>query len=1071
MTMNPLPPASLWPAVPAGNPTTAMTPNRRHPGIRGTGIRWFLIACLWTGASHVPGVAQPAVPATSAAAASSPCPEVFLPELSLELDCSTNAVGPGGWRTFSGTLRNRGNVEVRNLSIARVLPDSTVTVRVQASLLPGVSVPFNGDYRVPSVDPCQTPVRVIAAGVDACRGQSVGAIVSLACPVATAPSLAVAMACPAPAVAPGGEVVCSGTVRNDGDVSLRQVVVNVPGSLGANPPLLSRERLDPGESASFTIRRQTSVDECGVRFEVAAAGVDACSGQPVIGENSVACPLVTAGGLEISQTCRLDAGFPGDAPGYDALLRNTGTLVLTNVTVLESQVGAWGGRGTELWFDDQLPDGAVPQTSGGDSWESAKVESPRLNGYHGWQSALAEGYHQLFFTGDSRGLSVAPSDVLVAHVFLDPEHPPRQVMIQWNDGSWEHRAYWGENLTPFGIDGSSALRPMGPLPTPGQWVRLEVPAGLVGLEGRVVRGVALGLHGGRATWDALGRRPAGPQPPVFSVARLEPGQSVSFRRTGLAAPDGACTLTTLLSAEARVACSGETVAAFTSATCNLPTRALLEVVQADDASVPVPGGVLVFRGTVRNAGPVALRDVVVVHHRTGAQALLEVPLLLPGESRPFSGNFTVPTNACRVSGTVAAAGTDLCTGQRVFDSGTAIHPVAVNAQLVVAKNCPSLPVVPGRRMDSEGVVMNLGDTTLVDVYVRGSRSGDVPVVGPLVLAPGQSVTFIESFVAEPGDCGQETVRASGRTLCGEVVSSAMNLRCSHAPVAPGIVVVQACPQEAPFFGQPYRAVGTVRNTGNVALVDVRVVHSVPAEGTPILGPITLQPGESAEYTVVGIAPLESCDLVDTVTASAVDRCEGARVANTCTTVCPQRSFLRLGLGVQCPTSTGPADEPRMLRGSLTNTGNVLLVHAQVRRLGAGGVPVRVYGPVHLAPGEVAVFAVPAPAGWGEVPDRDFVEALAEDGCRGTRVSARAGCHGPVAPSVPVLRSIAHGDGGATLRWDSQPGTTYLMEYSDGLPATAWIPLAERVTATGDSATMTDSAATDARRFYRVAVAE
>jgi hypothetical protein len=75
------------------------------------------------------------------------------------------------------------------------------------------------------------------------------------------------------------------------------------------------------------------------------------------------------------------------------------------------------------------------------------------------------------------------------------------------------------------------------------------------------------------------------------------------------------------------------------------------------------------------------------------------------------------------------------------------------------------------------------------------------------------------------------------------------------------------------------------------------------------------------------------------------------------------------------------------------------------------------------------------------------------------------------PPVPVLRSIAHGAGGATLRWVSQPGTTYRLEYSDGLPATAWIPLAERVTATGDSATMTDSAATDARRFYRVAVAE
>jgi hypothetical protein len=78
-------------------------------------------------------------------------------------------------------------------------------------------------------------------------------------------------------------------------------------------------------------------------------------------------------------------------------------------------------------------------------------------------------------------------------------------MLIWNDGSWEHRAYWGANLIPYGQDGTAGRRYLGPLPPAGQWVRLEVPASAVGLEGRVVSGMAFTLFDGRATWDYIGK--------------------------------------------------------------------------------------------------------------------------------------------------------------------------------------------------------------------------------------------------------------------------------------------------------------------------------------------------------------------------------------------------------------------------------------------------------------------------------------------------------------------------------------------------------------------------------------
>ncbi len=82
-----------------------------------------------------------------------------------------------------------------------------------------------------------------------------------------------------------------------------------------------------------------------------------------------------------------------------------------------------------------------------------------------------------------------------------------EVMLQWNEnGSWEHRAYWGANtITIWGVDGTASRKNIGPLPPTGQWVRLEVPASAVGLEGKTVSGMAFTLYGGRANWDKAGK--------------------------------------------------------------------------------------------------------------------------------------------------------------------------------------------------------------------------------------------------------------------------------------------------------------------------------------------------------------------------------------------------------------------------------------------------------------------------------------------------------------------------------------------------------------------------------------
>src|SRR5262249_45165815 len=92
-------------------------------------------------------------------------------------------------------------------------------------------------------------------------------------------------------------------------------------------------------------------------------------------------------------------------------------------------------------------------------------------------------------------------------VYLDPSNPPAEIMLQWNPGDWEHRAYWGANAIPSGANNTQSRWYMGSLPALGRWVRLEVPASRVGLEGATLTGMAFTLFSGRASWDHAGLSP------------------------------------------------------------------------------------------------------------------------------------------------------------------------------------------------------------------------------------------------------------------------------------------------------------------------------------------------------------------------------------------------------------------------------------------------------------------------------------------------------------------------------------------------------------------------------------
>ncbi len=158
------------------------------------------------------------------------------------------------------------------------------------------------------------------------------------------------------------------------------------------------------------------------------------------------------------------------------------------------------------WVGDAVPRDGVAASTGGDGWNWVASDPAPHSGRQSHQSNTAAGLHQHSFNGASSTLGVGVGDILFAWIYIDPAHPPTEVMVAWNDGvSWEHRAYWGANTITYGTSGSAGRHPAGALPHGGRWVQLRVPARSVGLEGANLCGMGFALVDGRATWGPSGR--------------------------------------------------------------------------------------------------------------------------------------------------------------------------------------------------------------------------------------------------------------------------------------------------------------------------------------------------------------------------------------------------------------------------------------------------------------------------------------------------------------------------------------------------------------------------------------
>jgi len=489
------------------------------------------------------------------------------------------------------------------------------------------------------------------------------------------------------------------------------------------------------------------------------------------------------------------------------------------------------------------------------------------------------------------------------------------------------------------------------------------------------------------------------------------------------------------------------------------------VTQACPPTPVAQGGLLTYSGTVSNAGNITLTNIVVVNNWPVPNTVIfTADSLAPGATRTFTGSYVVPGNCCVAWSTVQARGQG-CNGITVTDTDTGTCTVLTSPRIVVTKVCPPTAVRPGEVLRYSGTVSNAGNITLVNVtLVNTQPSAGSPILGPIALAPGEVVSYDASYLVPPDFCGTDTVTASGLDACSFApVVNSVTTTCAIV-TTPRIAVTKNCPpQPTPHGGQLIFS-GTVSNPGNVTLINVFVVNTQPSPNTPVIGPITLAPGASVDFTGSYTAPPVCCEIVDTLTAHGQDRCTSSNVTATTTVICPLLNTPRLTITKDCPTTPVPVGGLLVFNGSVSNSGDTILTNVYVvSSQPSPNSPV--LGPIDLAPGERQVFTGSYTVTANSSPATDTVTARGMSTCQGRTVTTSAYCFGPV--SALTITSVTLANGLVTVTWTATPGATYRLQYIANAPNSVWTNVSGDVTAGGATASKSDVVGLAKQRFYRV----
>ncbi|HEY5912850.1 MAG TPA: hypothetical protein VJA21_19840 [Verrucomicrobiae bacterium] len=888
------------------------------------------------------------VPAVVTATASSQCGISYSPSISVTKVCPERPVQPGEQLVISGVVVNTGNIALTNVLVVNNQPAANTVLLGPVTLPVGASVPYTGAYTVP-LDSCG-PYNdtVTATGFALCGGQQVTRSASASCPGTNTPIITVTKSCPAEPVPPGGTLTYTLTVKNDGNITLNNVVVyNDKPAVGTQ--VYTAASLAPGASATVSRSYTVPADSCGPYVDtLMAIGRDKCFSKSVTNITTASCPGTTSPAIKVIKTCPTAPVQPGGTLTYSVVVSNLGNVTLNNVRVYSDQPAA----GTLIYSAASMAPRARATATG-----SYTVPLDSCGPYASTVTAV--------------GTSVCGNDVTDSTTTSCP----------------------GTNAPAIRVAALCTGEPV-------------QPGGLLTYSGTVSNAGNITLNNVVVVSD---KPAAGTQ--VFTVAALSPGQVASFSGAWTVPADSCGPYVTSVNASGADQCFSRPVSSSTVISCPGASTPSI-VIQEQCPQTPTPiGGLLVFNATVINTGNITLTDVVVVNNRPAAGTIvLRIGSLAPNQSTNFTGSFTVPAslNACSVTNTLNVTGNSKCGTGTVANSVTTICPVGSAPAISITKVCPTTPPTTGGQLTYSGIISNGGNVTLTGIQVYS----DTPAPNTLVfstnsLAAGATARFTASYQTPADACSvTDTLMTTATDLCGNPVTASTTTTCPLA-TAPKVGIGRACPATATAPGGALVFTGSVTNLGNVTLTNVTVVVDRPAANTLVFGPATLAPNQVADFTGSFTVPtnLNACTITYNLSVRGQDKCTSTAVTATTSASCAVLTYPGIVVTKFCPAIAVPPGGTLVYTGRVVNIGNITLNNVVVQNSLCDSSNKVVFMASSLLPGQTTNFT-----GSYTVPGdcctvTDTLLAQGTDACTGSNLTDTATSMCPVqfAPRLKITK--------------------------------------------------------------------
>lgn len=911
------------------------------------------------------------------------CPVDTVPSIVVTQNCPAVTPAPGATFTFTGTVRNSGDVTLNNVVVRSALTGNTVLATF-TQLLPGVTADYSGSATAP-VSACAMTNTVTAVATDKCGSRTTQNSATLTCPVGGAGGLLVTVACPAGNPAPNSVVNYTGTVRNPGN----SAVTNVKVVDGNGTTVASFASLAPGATQSFTTAVTAQAGACSVTLTLGATAIDQCSGAAIAPQTaSATCDIQTTPAIVVTHDCPTGGPIiPGIATTFGGSVRNTGNVALDGVVVKQGDTILLGPTtlnpneskpftGSVIASTDTCTVTTTVTASGRNVCADTTVSNTST------KSCPVKSNPGLAISSECPPNATAPGGSVTATTTVRNTGDSTLNSVTVNSDRTSSRVFGPISLAPgatatftHSFNASTTECAITEKLSASATDRCGVTVAAETIktcpilgDGRIAIGVRCGTGaiapGGTGAFTGTVTNTGNITLKDVSVtlangtvvktfATLAPGEKGNFDGT-FPVPTGVCDVTVTVGVVAADKCAGIGTTSTASATCPITTTPGLRITHACPESPTLVGKTLTFSGTVENTGNVSLRNVVVLN---GTTVVYGPATLAPQEKTTFFGSFIVPPTAtgCTTTYTLTGSGVDVCSSKLTTAAPiNAECPVLHNPSIVVTRDCPATTVEQGETLRYNGVVLNNGDVTLRNIVVTSSQTGTKQVYKISSLAPGKSAKFSGSFSVPDNCCTvTDTLTVTSTSDCsGVTVRDTTTVTC---PVhfTPGISVTKVCVGDPVEIGESQEFRGVVKNTGNITLVNVNVEVIHAAGTTKVHGPIALAPGESINYRGSYVVPPDSCGN-DVVVAHGRSICGDTDAHASAATSCPVITSPGIQVIKNCPEVSPVSEGEYTFTGTVYNTGNVTLTNVTVYN-SRPAANTQVFHVAALQPGESKTF--------------------------------------------------------------------------------------------------------------------